>query len=72
MDYNLSQDKYNEIFTYYQKGEYNNIEKIIAFGDIHGDLLAFKSCLRKSKNFINQHDIWIGGNVHVCSSRRYT
>jgi hypothetical protein len=64
MDYNLSQDKYDEIFSYYQKGEYNNIESIIAFGDIHGDLVAFKSCLRKAK-LINKNDIWIGGNVHV-------
>jgi len=60
----LSQNQYNEIFKYYQKGEYNNIEKIIAFGDIHGDLQAFKSCLRKA-SLINLQDRWIGGNTHV-------
>lgn len=60
----LSQNKYDEIFKYYQKAEYNKIEKIIALGDIHGDLNAFKNCLRKS-NLINLQDRWIGGNVHV-------
>ena len=60
----LSQSQYNKIFDYYQKGEYNKIEKVIAFGDIHGDLRAFKSCLRKA-NLINMQDRWIGGNIHV-------
>lgn len=60
----LTQNQYDKIFNYYQKAEYNNIEKIIAFGDIHGDLKAFKSCLRKS-NLINIQDRWIGGKTHV-------
>ena len=60
----LSQNQYDEIFNYYQKAEYNNIERIIAFGDIHGDLNAFKSCLRKA-NLINRQDRWIGGKTHV-------
>ena len=60
----LSQDQYNEMFKYYQKAEYKNIEKVIAFGDIHGDLNAFKSCLKKAK-LINIQDRWIGGNTHV-------
>ena len=50
----LSQEKFNEIFKYYQKAEYKNIEKIIAFGDIHGDLNAFKNCLKKAKLINNQ------------------
>lgn len=61
---NISQNKYNEIFNYYQKGEYENIEKIIVFGDIHGDLEAFKICLKKA-NLINNQDRWIGDKIHV-------
>ena len=60
----LSQNQYDNIFDYYQKAEYNNVEKIIAFGDIHGDLNAFKNCLRKA-NLINLQDRWIGGITHV-------
>ena len=60
----LSQNQYDQIFKYYQKGEYNNVDKIIALGDIHGDLSAFKNCLRKA-NLINLQDRWIGNNVHV-------
>lgn len=60
----LSQNQYDNIFDYYQKAEYNNVEKIIAFGDIHGDLNAFKNCLRKA-NLINIQDRWIGGTTHV-------
>ena len=44
----LSQNQYDQIFKYYQKGEYNNVDRIIALGDIHGDLSAFKNCLRMS------------------------
>ena len=62
--YNISQDKYNEIFSYYQLGEYKNIEKIVAFGDIHGDLNAFKTCLKKA-TIINNRNNWIGGKTHV-------
>jgi len=61
---NLPQNKINEIFQYYQNGIYKNVEKIIAIGDIHGDLQAFQSCLRKAK-VINQENQWIGGKVHV-------
>jgi hypothetical protein len=60
----LSQNQYNQIFKYYQLGEYDKVDKIIAFGDIHGDLNAFKNCLRKA-NLINQQDRWIGNNIHV-------
>ena len=60
----LSQNQYDNIFDYYQKAEYNNVEKIIALGDIHGDLNAFKNCLRKA-NLINLQDRWIGGITHV-------
>lgn len=60
----LSQNQYDNIFDYYQKAEYNNVEKIIALGDIHGDLNAFKNCLRKA-NLINIQDRWIGGTTHV-------
>ena len=60
----LSQDQYNEMFKYYQKAEYKNIEKVIAIGDIHGDLNAFKSSLKKAK-LINLQDRWIGGDTHV-------
>lgn len=60
----LSQKQYNEIFTYYQKADYDKIEKVIVFGDIHGDLNAFKSCLKKA-HLINLQDRWIGGDTHV-------
>ena len=60
----LSQNKYDEIFSYYQKGIYNNIKKFVAFGDIHGDFNAFKSVLIKS-NIIDNDDNWIGGSIHV-------
>ena len=60
----LSQNQYDNIFDYYQKAEYNNVEKIIALGDIHGDLNALKNCLRKA-NLINIQDRWIGGITHV-------
>lgn len=60
----LSQNQYDNIFQYYQKAEYKNIDKMISFGDIHGDLNAFKNCLRKA-NLINMQDRWIGGKTHV-------
>ncbi len=60
----LSQNKYDEIFKYYQKGIYDKIDKIVAIGDIHGDIKAFKNSLKKA-GVINQQDRWIGGKIHV-------
>ena len=60
----LTQKKYNEIFSYYQKGIYSNVKKIVAFGDIHGDYEAFITVLKKG-NIINNNNDWIGGTIHV-------
>jgi hypothetical protein len=55
---------HNEIFKYYQKGIYPPVEKLFAFGDIHGDFDAFIYSLKKAK-LINDDLSWCGGNAHV-------
>jgi len=55
---------HNEIFKYYQKGIYPPVEKLYAFGDIHGDFNAFTLTLKKAK-LINEELNWCGGNAHV-------
>ena len=60
----LSQKKYDEIFNYYQKGVYDNIDNFVAFGDIHGDYSAFINVLRKA-NIIDNNENWIAGKMHV-------
>ena len=55
---------HNEIFKYYQLGIYPVYEKIYAFGDIHGDLNAFVSVLKKA-NLIDDDYHWCGGDAHV-------
>ena len=61
----LSQEKYNNIFKYYQEGIYNiGNKKLVAFGDIHGDYNAFITTLRKS-NLIDNSNKWIGNDTHV-------
>lgn len=55
---------HNVIFKYYQLGIYENIEKIYAIGDIHGDLNAFIYVLQKA-NLIDNQLHWCGGNSHV-------
>ena len=55
---------YNEIFKYYQKGVYPEVEKLYAFGDIHGDLNAFTLCLKNAKLIDNKLN-WCGGTAHA-------
>jgi hypothetical protein len=55
---------HNIIFKYYQLGIYENVEKIYAIGDIHGDLNAFIYVLQKA-NLIDNNLNWCGGNSHV-------
>lgn len=55
---------HNEIFKYYQLGIYPNYEKVYAFGDIHGDLSAFITILKRAK-LIDDNYHWCGGNTHV-------
>jgi hypothetical protein len=55
---------HNEIFKYYQKGIYGNVDKLYALGDIHGDYNAFLNSL-KSINVIDDKLSWIGGTAHV-------
>jgi hypothetical protein len=55
---------HNEIFKYYQLGIYPSYEKIYAFGDIHGDLNAFITILKRAK-LIDDNYHWCGGNAHV-------
>ncbi len=40
------------------------VPRIIAIGDIHGDLKLAKDCLKVAK-CINNNDEWIGGNTYV-------
>lgn len=54
----------NKISFYYQKAIYNTSNKIIVIGDIHGDLKAFLTCLKKAK-LIDNNNKWIGGNTNV-------
>ena len=55
---------HNEALKYYQKGIYPPVEKIYALGDIHGDLNAFVTSLRKS-GLIDNNFNWCGGKSHV-------
>lgn len=55
---------HNEIFKYYQLGIYPHVERLYAFGDIHGDFNAFVLTLKKA-NLINDKYHWCGGNAHV-------
>ena len=55
---------HNEIFKYYQKGIYPQVEKLYAIGDIHGDFNAFILCLKKAQ-LIDSNYHWIGKNAHV-------
>ena len=56
--------KYDDIFDYYQVGIYQDIDRIVVIGDIHGDLSAFQNVLIKAK-VVNQKMEWIGGTTHV-------
>jgi hypothetical protein len=55
---------HNEIFKYYQQGVYPPVDKLYAFGDIHGDFNSFILCLTKAK-LIDKNHKWCGGNAHV-------
>ena len=55
---------HNEIFKYYQMGIYPSVDKLYAFGDIHGDFNAFISVLKKAKLIDNDYH-WCGGKAHV-------
>ena len=55
---------HNEALKYYQKGIYPPVEKIYALGDIHGDLNAFITSLRKA-GLIDNNFNWCGGKSHV-------
>lgn len=55
---------HNEIFKYYQIGEYPSVEKLYAIGDIHGDLKAFILVLQSAK-LIDKNLHWCGGSAHV-------
>lgn len=55
---------HNEIFKYYQLGIYPAVERLYAFGDIHGDFNAFILTLKKAK-LIDDKYHWCGGNAHV-------
>jgi hypothetical protein len=46
------------------KSEYNGVKRIIAIGDVHGDLNILKRCLIKAK-VINKALDWIGKNTYV-------
>ena len=53
-----------DICKYYQKGIYNSVYKIVAIGDIHGDLDAFIRCLVKG-SLVDSKLNWTGGKTHV-------
>lgn len=55
---------HNQIFKYYQLGVYPAVERLYAFGDIHGDFNAFILALKKAK-LIDDNFHWCGGNAHV-------
>jgi hypothetical protein len=55
---------HNEALKYYQKGIYPPVEKLYAIGDIHGDLNAFVTSLRKA-GLIDNNFNWCGGKSHV-------
>lgn len=39
-------------------------ERIVAIGDVHGDLEALRKCLRMA-NLIDEQDSWVGGGAHL-------
>ncbi len=47
------------------QSEYNNVKRIIAIGDIHGDLDVLKKCLIKAKLIDRNNCNWIGGDTFV-------
>ena len=53
-----------EICKYYQKGVYPGVYKIIAIGDIHGDLDAYIKCLFKA-GVVDNNINWTGGKTHI-------
>jgi hypothetical protein len=44
------------------------VDRIVAVGDVHGDVDALRSCLRLS-SLIDDKDQWIGGNTHFVQVR---
>ena len=64
INYNTMKINHNEIFKYYQIGEYPSVEKLYAIGDIHGDLNAFILVLQNAK-LIDKSLHWCGGASHV-------
>ena len=43
---------------------YPAVDRIIAIGDVHGDVQALRGCLRIA-GLVNSEDRWIGGNTHL-------
>ena len=43
-------------------------DRIIAIGDVHGDILALKSCL-KIAGLLDSDDNWAGGKTHLVQVR---
>ena len=54
----------NEISYFYQKGIYNTNNRIVVIGDIHGDLDAYITCLKKAM-IINEKFDWIAEKTSV-------
>ena len=54
----------NQISYFYQKGVYNTNNRIVVIGDIHGDLDAYLTCLRKAR-IINENFNWIAEKTAV-------
>jgi len=55
---------HNQIFKYYQIGIYPKVERLYAFGDIHGDYNAFIITLQKA-GLIDKNNSWCGGDAHI-------
>lgn len=62
--HDILRTNYNDIFKYYQKGEYPSVDRLIVIGDIHGDYDAFIQVLQKAK-ILNNNLEYVGGKSHV-------
>ncbi len=60
----ITKENYNQIFDYYQKGIYPQVDRLIVIGDIHGDYKAFINVLKKAK-IVDEKENYIGGKTHV-------
>jgi hypothetical protein len=64
MNLDVFPSKQSDIATFNIQTFYPPAKRIIAVGDVHGDVYALRSCLRIA-NLIDDSDKWIGEDTHL-------